>query len=66
MWNCVKVLNISFPLNISFSLVEAVFCFTQQKMVICDALRDLVPFVQFEKRERHPWRSDTFSGVVGY
>ena len=27
--------------------------------MICDALRDLVPFVQFKKREKHPWRSDT-------
>ena len=26
-------------------------------MKICDALRDLVPFVQFKKREKHPWRS---------
>ena len=25
-----------------------------------DALRDLVPFVQFKKREKHPWRSLTF------
>ena len=30
-------------------------------MIICDALRDLVPFVQFEKREEHPWRSVNFS-----
>ena len=21
----------------------------------CDALRDLVPFVQFKKRKKHPW-----------
>ena len=27
----------------------------------CHALGDLVPFVQFEKREKHPWRSVTFS-----
>ena len=27
--------------------------------MICDALRDLVPFVQFKKREKHPWRSGT-------
>ena len=27
---------------------------------ICDALHDLVPFVQFKKREKHPWRSVTF------
>ena len=24
---------------------------------LCDALRNLVPFVQFKKREKHPWRS---------
>ena len=30
-----------------------------------DALRDLVPFVQFKKREKHPWRSVTFSKVAG-
>ena len=29
-----------------------------------DALRDLVPFVQFKKREKHLWRSVTFSKVV--
>ena len=28
---------------------------------ICDALRGLVPFVQFKKREKHPWRRVTFS-----
>ena len=26
--------------------------------IICDALRYLVPFVQFKKREKHLWRSD--------
>ena len=31
----------------------------------CDALRDLVPFVQFKKREKHPWRSVNFSKVLG-
>ena len=25
--------------------------------LICGALRDLVPFAQFKKREKHPWRS---------
>ena len=29
---------------------------------ICDALRDLVAFVQFKKREKHPWRSVNFKG----
>ena len=33
-------------------------------MIKSDVLRDLVPTVQFEKREKHPWRSVTFSKVV--
>ena len=32
---------------------------------ICDALHNLVPFVQFKKREKHPWRSFTFSKIAG-
>ena len=32
---------------------------------MCDALRDLVAFVQFKKHEKHPWRSVTFSKVAG-
>ena len=32
---------------------------------ICDVLRDLVPFAQFKKREKHPWRSVIFSKVAG-
>ena len=35
-------------------------------MFKCDALRDLVPFVQFKKREKRPWRSVTFSKVAGF
>ena len=35
------------------------------KLLIYDALRNLVPFAQFEKREKHPWRSATFSKVAG-
>ena len=31
----------------------------------CDALRDLVPFVQFKTGEKHSWRSNTFSKVAG-
>ena len=29
-----------------------------------DDLRDLVPFAQFQKREKHPWRSVNFSKVA--
>ena len=32
----------------------------------CDALRDLVPFSQFKKREKHPWRIITLSKVAGF
>ena len=31
-----------------------------------DTLRGLVPFVQFREREKHPWRSVTFSKVAGF
>ena len=30
-----------------------------------DVLHDLVPFVQFKKREKDPWRSASFSKVAG-
>ena len=29
-------------------------------------LRDLVPFMQFKKHEKHPWRSVTFSKVASF
>ena len=31
---------------------------------MCDALRDLIPFARFKKREKHPWKSVTFSKVA--
>ena len=34
--------------------------------LICDALRDLVPFAQFKNREKHPWRSVNISKVAGF
>ena len=34
--------------------------------MIGDALRDLVPFVQFKKREKHPWRRLPFGKVAGF
>ena len=33
-------------------------------ILICNALRDWLPFVQFKKREKHPWRSVNFSKVA--
>ena len=32
-----------------------------QRLTICDALRNLLAFVQFKKREKHSWRSVNFS-----
>ena len=31
--------------------------YTNLHELICDALRDLAPFVQFKKREKRPWKS---------
>ena len=33
---------------------------------VMDALRDLVAFVQFQKREKHPCRSINFNKVAGF
>ena len=33
---------------------------------VCDAVRDLVLFVQFKKRGKRPWRSAPFSIVAGF
>ena len=38
---------------------------TESNPPIYDALRNLVPFVQFKKREKHPWRSVIFSKIAG-
>ena len=48
-----------------YRLIKLSFFVTKQKSLqpsgIIAALRDLVPFVQLKKREKHPWRSATFS-----
>ena len=44
---------------------RVVFVFISLKSLcfICDAFRDLVSFVQFKKREKHLWKSITFSKI---
>ena len=37
-----------------------------QEKQICDTLRNLVPFVQFKRREKHPWRTVNSSKVAGF
>ena len=39
---------------------------TLYNLIICGALRDLVPFVQFKKREKHPWRGATFRKIADF
>ena len=46
------------------SSLAPVIKFYLKNYSICDALRDLIPFVQYKKREKHPWRSVAFSKVV--
>ena len=33
---------------------------------ICDALRNLVSFVQFKKHKKHSWRKVTLRNVAGF
>ena len=42
-----------------FLEIRGISAKTRRKLMsyICDALRNLVPYVQFKKREKHPWRS---------
>ena len=39
--------------TLKYNLDISLFRFFQD---ICDVLRDMVPFVQYKKREKHPWR----------
>ena len=55
---CISLLFLLVTLNTDMSVG-----FT---LSIFDALRNLVPFVQFEKREKQPWMSVTFSKVTGF
>ena len=48
------------------SLVRLTQVTQQKNKWMCDALRDLVPCLQFKKREKHPWRSVTSSSLQPY
>ena len=52
--------------SVLISRLKAVFQLAQiSELMICNALRNLVPFVQFKNREKYPQRSATFSKVAG-
>ena len=46
-------------------LMEVTMKKTNFRLALCDVLRNLVPFAQFKKREKHPWKDVTFSKVAG-
>ena len=45
-------------------LVALINKFQKYRQYNWDALRNLVPFMQFKKRVKHPWKSVTFSRSV--
>ena len=47
-------------------LVNDPYLTLRQILFICDALRDLVPFVQFKKPEKHPWGNVSCNKVAGF
>ena len=49
---------------IGLSLAAQIQSWMFEKKTICDALRDLVPFVPFKKHEKHPWRSVNFRKIA--
>ena len=55
-WICEKVL-----VYCLFVLVRS-----RHGFIICGALLDVVPFVQFKKHKKYPWRSVTFIKVAGF
>ena len=51
--------------NMSLNFTADVFLsFIHNFQSISDALRDLVPFVQFKEREKHPWMSMSKNDTV--
>ena len=58
---CKQLSLVFFGSNVAFLFL----IYSRKYKNICDTFHDLVPFVPFKKREKHPWRSVTFSKVAG-
>ena len=66
------------PAEASMPLIaQEIFYFVHKQLYTCtqydslhenidDVLRDLVPFVQLKKHEKHSWWSVTFNKVAGF
>ena len=63
---CCKALHPRCLQGAWLQLCSSTFSWIRPLWVTSDALRDLVPFAQFWKREEHSCRSVTFSKVVGF
>ena len=50
----------------SYHRTQHIQCVFRTLSNICETLRDLVPFVLFKKREKHPWRNVTFSNLESH
>ena len=47
-------------------LTQQILLFEHLRLIFCDALRDLIPFVQLKKCEKHPSRIITVSNAWKY
>ena len=52
------------PYSEIYSVPPDIYVTNDNNIHICDALHDLVPFVQFKKHKKHPWWSVNFSKVA--
>ena len=66
MKELIETCNLPYFPKIDFQKNLKIAVSYEKKICICDALFDLVPFVQFNKREKHRWKSVTFSKVAGF
>ena len=64
VWTGIKRGEITCNLIFSVTLKLWMRVYKFENPQICGALRDLVLFVQFKKREKHPWGSVNFSKVL--
>ena len=60
-----RFLNVFRNVDVKCEFLNAELNLRKLFVNIFDALHDLVPFVPFKKREKHPWRSVTYNKILG-
>ena len=58
-------LNLIKERNVGSMSMDLLVNYIPSKLTMLFVMRDLVPFAQFKKREKHSWRNVTFSKVEG-